>query len=1355
VRRKQKPKSRSKSRGRQAPKTGLKKNQKLTRKKGTKTPSKSAARPAAEGGGGSYSVAGYEYQIDVSVWLAIDLVLASRLTQYLVLEPPSEEDIEADLGEFEPSGITTSTTLDGYRLIVQAKLRTGDAWTVSGVKRLLEHGEIRASAAERLKDPSSRFLLVTSAGLNGGAANLRVRRAGIWPTAAAMPSSISGILPPNSAGRVAIIGNEDLEKLSTDIDTLLREGFSVPNARLKDCRRTLRDDARARIAGAGNGRWTREELERLIRRHGGHITSSPELDHYVKPTNWDDILGALRKRNAVLLIGQSGTGKTMATRKIYDELRASNPGLTRVPIAHGPEQLRDDQTEAPVLYDIEDPWGRYDFDPKSRPWNDRLSHFFAQARPDRLIVATSRLDVAMTSGALDMVKPWLVSLEAEHYGRKERRRLYETRIDALPRKLQKPARESEPRVLSELATPLEIQKFFDALPTVDEEEFGNPYQLVSEAIRRAHQNSIERTVVDQIEVRGDVRAAAIVWGMLKAADRLSLPLLRQVEEKLAERGKAFERGVSPFVNFFVAARNLRQVETAVTYYHPRVEAGIEQALKRAELVARLALRDLIDVLISLDGEWGSAASSRLLYAADGTSELEAKPTETSQLKIDAWLDRELTKGGTEFESNLALATAAGSSASNLSEAARYLLHRPDRSFPGLMRWGAPEHTPDWYARLKGDPAVKSLVARFVRDVLPQSRSDYPSEFALEVERIADGLTPAFLEAATVAVNYGVTSTSDAIAEGALNDLVGFDTVIEGAIRVLTPSESEQQRDAERHLAILNGEYSEDYAEHLAEDDTGYTARQFLEAYVHRVRATAGWDRIARHPYRAHLLSYWFRALLREEQPAPDEVVGAFAAGHDTDDEDDLWHILTKAWNPGFERQLVQRLIAGHAQGAVRTAALITLVERIPERLSDIVEALSQAGNLARLIQLAVDLGELRNWRGWSEERRHAGAAEKAALNLPTPLPEIAEAAFSLVKNSVPAASLATRQYLTSVPNVAEDVRLFRVKLDRHMPLEVAEDARWLLANTDAPEHAVEALEFAIRHRMETDIKSALRHHFADVVAWALKVLPPVLPLPPDVLAFAEDRRSPVRRALVELLDARPHPSHMAALLHLAKDDWSPRSNYYGEEADYPIAHAAVKAIAKLGMIEDDPADELYRAAIDTRDSDLRYEIFLLLVRAARSQFQEMLFELAVNPGTRAARLRAAHALLAASEAVVPKLLESISPQLVLTKIEVVAARLLLLLARRGDLDQLLKCAVSLAAREKRRVLLLLAVWAVRDRSLATAERIANMLPANHVGAKWALAGGAGKLAETALDDLGDPISVEQVHFFMTREPKKH
>jgi hypothetical protein len=598
-------------------------------------------------------------------------VLANRLTHELILEPASEKDIEADLAETEPGRLTSTAALDGYRLIVQAKLRSGDAWTVAGIKALLQHGEARPSAAKRLQDSKARYLLVTTAGLNGGTQGLRVRRPGNWPRAGDIPSTIKSALPTGSAGRVAIIGNEDEERLATDIKALLTESFRVPNARLEECRRALREQARIRIGGAGGGRWTRAQLEQVIRRHDGYIASSPELEHFVHPTNWGELRSAMASRHAALIIGQSGTGKTMATRKLYDELRQEVPGLSRVPITLGPEQLRDDTTEPPVLYDIEDPWGRYDFDPRSRPWNDQLAQFFATARPDRMIVATSRLDVAQSAGALDTVKPWRIGLEAEHYGGVERRRLYRTRIDALPRKLQPLAKESEGSVLAELATPLEIQKFFDALPTLDDKERRNPAGLVSEAIRRAHQDSIERTVVDQIEVRQDARAAAVLWGLLKANDKLSLRLLRQVEENLAEQGPRIERGVSPLVTFFVAARNLRQVESTITYYHPRVEAGIKQTLDRDRVVARRTLRLLIDVLVSPDGPgeaWGVAASARMLLAVDRTPELKPEPSLAAQAKIDAWLAAELAKGGQVFDSNLRLAEAAGSADSNVSEA---------------------------------------------------------------------------------------------------------------------------------------------------------------------------------------------------------------------------------------------------------------------------------------------------------------------------------------------------------------------------------------------------------------------------------------------------------------------------------------------------------------------------------------------------------------------------------------------------------------------------------------------------------------------------------------------------------------
>lgn len=1311
------------------------------------------------GGSGGHSIAGYEYQIDVSVWLALDLVLANRLTQELVLEPASEEDIEADLEEYEPSRLTSTAVLDGYRLIVQAKLRGGDAWTAAGVKALLKHGETRPSAAKRLEDAKSRYLLITSAGLNGATRGLRVRRAGSWPRPSDMPASIKSALPAGSPGRVAIIGSEDEERLATDIKTLLTDSVRVPNARLEDCRKALREQARVRIGGAGGGRWTRAQLEQVIRRHDGYIASSPELDHYVHPTNWAELRAAMTDRHAALIIGQSGTGKTMATRKLYDEPRKEVPGLARVPITLGPDQIRDDVTEPPILYDIEDPWGRYDFDPKSRPWNDQLAQFFAKARPDRMIVATSRLDVAQSAGALETVKPWLVGLESEHYGPVERRRLYRTRIDALPRKLQALAKDSEGSVLAELATPLEIQKFFDALPTLDDSDRRNPAGLVSEAIRRAHQDSIERTVVDQIEERGDVRAAAVLWGLLKASDKLLLRLLRQIEELLAELGPQFEKGVSSLAWFFVAARNLRQAESTITYYHPRVEAGIEQALDRDRLVARKTLRVLIDILVSPDGPgeaWGLAASARLLLAADRTPELKPSPSLTAQAKIDAWLASELTKGGKEFEDNLNLAEAAGSTESNVSEVARFLLHRPDRRFEWMHIWGPPEHDEAWYARMRADPSVKAVVETFISDMLPRARDDFRVKFVTEAERVAPGLTSAFLAAAATAVHYGVTHTYDAIAEGALHDLEGFEAIVDSAVAVRTPSAADLQRYAETHLAIVNGEYSEDYAEHLSDNEDGWTAGEFLEAYVQRVRATIGWRRIAEHRHRDRLLYHWFRELAKDEAPDPEEIRGAFEVGRGSKDEDDLWHVLTKSWDPGFEDALAERLLEGHADPRVRVAALTCLCERATERLPAICQLLSDCGQEARMVEMAIDLGQMRRKRSDFDGARHGEAAERAAALLPPELREVSDAAFALETNSKPTLSEGARELMARAADPTEELRVFRVALDEHLPMFVPDDVRWLLANTDESSSAVEAIEAAIRHGMTPEIEAGLSHRFAAVVARALTAVatPMTPPLPGALLALASHKGSPVRKALVAVLDAKPHPEHLPALLVLAKDDWSPRASYQGEEDDYPIAQAAIGAIKKLGALEDGVADELYRLAVDTRDSDVRYDIFVLLVNAADPRFQAQLLDLALNPGRRSIRIAAAASLMVGHEQVALETVGRITPQLLATRVEGVASRLLLLVALRAEVDQVVKTAEVLSTVEKRRVLLLLAIWIVRERDIAAAERIARMLPANHAGVKWALAGATGKLGDAALDDLGDPISVEQVLSFMRPKERK-
>jgi hypothetical protein len=122
---------------------------------------------------GGTALEGYFYQLDVSILTALDLVLAKKVARSVVLEPASEEDLEADV-ENAPGALTEEIKLDAYRLVIQCKLRSTGPWKHEELTRLLAHGTERKPAKERLLEPDIRYLLVTSADLDGVARKLRV-----------------------------------------------------------------------------------------------------------------------------------------------------------------------------------------------------------------------------------------------------------------------------------------------------------------------------------------------------------------------------------------------------------------------------------------------------------------------------------------------------------------------------------------------------------------------------------------------------------------------------------------------------------------------------------------------------------------------------------------------------------------------------------------------------------------------------------------------------------------------------------------------------------------------------------------------------------------------------------------------------------------------------------------------------------------------------------------------------------------------------------------------------------------------------------------------------------------------------
>ena len=82
-------------------------------------------------GPGQPDLEGYLYQLDVSLWAALDLLLVKRRTDQVVVEPTGDEDLEADLAADDPGPVETGATLALTRLILQAKHRNTGPWSLA------------------------------------------------------------------------------------------------------------------------------------------------------------------------------------------------------------------------------------------------------------------------------------------------------------------------------------------------------------------------------------------------------------------------------------------------------------------------------------------------------------------------------------------------------------------------------------------------------------------------------------------------------------------------------------------------------------------------------------------------------------------------------------------------------------------------------------------------------------------------------------------------------------------------------------------------------------------------------------------------------------------------------------------------------------------------------------------------------------------------------------------------------------------------------------------------------------------------------------------------------------------------
>ena len=1302
--------------------------------------------------GAQAALAGYRYQLKVSVLFALDVLAKRQEADQITLEPANREDLETELKD-EPGALTQRLTIKTRKLVVQCKLRNTGPWRIGEIGSLLVHGRKRTPPKDLLKDPDVSYLLVTSADVSGDARKLLVDGPTRWQRLGPMPSRLSKVLPKDADGRVAVWCNLDPERIEHRIKDRLTGWFRVPQSRIEACIEELENGALLRMTGSQAGVWKREDVVAIIEAHEGYDGTSRDLAEYVRPGNWDELVAQLKSRNAIVLTGPSGTGKTTTAKALIAFMREQRPQLTPVKSVGGPERLRDDSTTGPVIFEIEDPWGKYRAEPDSLPWNDAINGFLASASPERMFVITSRSDVMRDANLTSLDQRFKATLLADDYQSSDRQQLFEHRLGRLRRAEQRAALRYRSIVIRELVLPLELERFFDAAVLGPKEDEGEP-AFMHRCIEEARSRSIESGLTLVVARQEKWDAAAILWAMLKARKRLTFNVLEDLEEDLSRIDPGLEGQLTTLANTLIAGGNLRQDKSELSCAHPRVEAGLEKAILVKPAASARVLGHLLDTLAAPDGfsgtDWGTETAAQVIAALSSVSGVKRRISTATQEHVDKWLTQRLASLDDTFPDDLTLAAKVGSDGCDVAELARWLDESPvSEEWFDLTSWKEPEKPREWYQRLSRAPHTFAICDAFITRVVGFRRGWFDCTFHEAIAKFSPDLTPSFRAALGKVVAHGYNSGAETLIRGAIVDLDSYEGVFDDTAAHL--GSKRKTRDRSALLALYNGNYDHEaqdyYWESLGEE--GYTASEILQAYIEERRNRGEWQALTERPNQNGFLWEWISAARKSDRAPPvEELVALGRVSSDSRYEDDYWELIAKHCDKALMERLRDRLREGSGDDATRASATTVALRHAPDLIGGLFSDGSGVST-QRLLELALDVRACLDDEGaaeWGERPEFdtlIGSADETTR----------EAIGCLLGSGDVEVSDAGLARLTGIPRDAPTaLNLSVARALRRSGHDVVERLKHLLSSalevTDENiELAEQAMKLAASCRVKELVHLGLQHDFARVRLEAMNALGEESPgpLPQEVLDKRCDPSNLVRRHLVEMLKARPDPAHVPTLLKLSYDTWTPDHHRQDVTVSYPIAQDAIEILREEQSLGEDVYEELIKSFNSSDNKHVRLQLLRTMVRHGSPERKEKLIEFAIGEGRPTLQRLTAQAVYLEADSV-PESRHSLVDDARLAEVSPdVCFWLCLLLSKIAPADRLLQVVQLLATNPNRRVFVVL-LYLVRPkhREDAVRDEIERFLPEEVLGAlrKMQDTGSADDLS--SLDELGDVRSVERI-----------
>lgn len=1173
-----------------------------------------AARRSTKPGNPGY--AGYEYQITVTVWVALHLMLVKMATTEIQVEPRSDEDIEAAVKDPATGLSEASAKTDAIELVIQAKTRSGSPWTAPAIADVLlgkassgkGSGGKRSRPLEMLEaDPTRRYVFVTNESLAEGLRPHEGEHLLDFPDVDDLPPHARVKRTPAKrskiAPRIVLLSGVTVETLESRISTQLGRHGHVASPAHEECLRDLRDLVRGKIRGQEDGVLTRDEVIDILVRHGGSIAPTRDMDHYVRPASYEEISRRLREQHVVVIAGPSGTGKTLTADILELELRAAAPPFSVIGEENGPSQIRANLTRAaPVVFHLRDPWGGNRLTPDADRWSGELPKLLQQAGPGRKFIVTSRSDVLRSAGSqvLKDLDPYIERIEVEDYGPEKIAEIYDGIASDLRGHARTLATTFRDDAIASLGRPYEVSRFLVSLGREDPEE----PRPIAELVADSQIEAISHVVADQVSSFGTdgIQGAAIIWSMLIARSAVPDDVFTGLARRLRTIDPSFRPDVQGLLDFLQAGRNLKRDGAALSFAHPRVEDGLLLALRSKSSEAQFSLGLVVQALVAWDAagqDWGRETALAVLRRASAIEEIDPEIPDATRGRLQEFLvSVALGDGGRrDFERALRDLIRFGSPTHLPTRLARILLDGAEStkrpSFGPV--WTAPEIAEEDVVSLRADRATASLIKRFIGEILPFTQTDYSTDIVDVIDALAPGISDEFWGAlSSVEGPGGPSSNMEPILRGALRgESPDYDRAIEAFARSEESADSWMEKSAEDRLAAEEHAIDADAADHELEepDETYHNARSGLEKIVALRKGRDGLDFIHGHP-RTELLT---RALAEVLMTSTDvdaadlrQLLG-LAKGWV---RDYAWAAVREHWDAELEPDLVAELARPDIEGSSLRERLVEIATRHrPVDTIPLLAAAASAATVDRRLELVRDVMTT----SWGDGSRGAAGAETRlerahALADSYPSEEQALArALADVMSGKHIGEVADALGDTTRGQIAE--RLAHASTDVAQPLvllaavagvEVDDAVATLLATGDVQDGqvALQALRIAKPADLRDRMTGALEHKRYKVRREALRGLVPDTADPSErerlVTKASADASADVRLAFAEMMGDHRWSESITALVTLIADDRNFATSM-GMRNSWPrfaVARAAATALGKFESLPTAVIDEL-------------------------------------------------------------------------------------------------------------------------------------------------------------------------------------